>query len=572
MIRTLHISNYALIDSLDIEFCPGFNIITGETGAGKSIILGALSLLLGGRADLKAVRNPLSKSIIEAEFDLTALPTLRVILSQAELSGENPDYAILRRELLPGGRSRAFINDTPVNLQQLRDIAIHLVDIHSQNENSLLADPGFQMQVIDSMAGNGELLERYHGAYITYRQTLRKYTTTKETILRNRDDQDFIAYQFNELENMRLIPGETESLEAERNLQANAGELRERMQAVTGPLSENSGGSALELLRQGVSALSLLSERFSEDTSIDWHNLTERLESARLEVADIASTVAMAESRLDADPERLQEIEERLSQLYSLQTKHHVDSADGLIELYDRLGAQLEALSDADSTLARLETEARRAKKAASEIALELSARRTEAAAAFSAELRTLASTLGMPNLRCEITLTRGKLTPTGADQIQFLFAFNKNQSLQPVGSTASGGEVSRLMLSIKSIMAQRMELPTIIFDEVDTGVSGDIASRMAQMMSAISRSIQVITITHLPTVAAMGERHFKVYKQDEEESTVTRIRLLDAESRAAELALMLGGDASETSALEAARTLLSSARLKSSETQYGKQ
>lgn len=572
MIRTLHISNYALIDSLDIEFCPGFNIITGETGAGKSIILGALSLLLGGRADLKAVRNPLSKSIIEAEFDLTALPTLRVILSQAELSGENPDYAILRRELLPGGRSRAFINDTPVNLQQLRDIAIHLVDIHSQNENSLLADPGFQMQVIDSMAGNGELLERYHGAYITYRQTLRKYTTTKETILRNRDDQDFIAYQFNELENMRLIPGETESLEAERNLQANAGELRERMQAVTGPLSENSGGSALELLRQGVSALSLLSERFSEDTSIDWHNLTERLESARLEVADIASTVAMAESRLDADPERLQEIEERLSQLYSLQTKHHVDSADGLIELYDRLGAQLEALSDADTTLARLETEARRAKKAASEIALELSARRTEAAAAFSAELRTLASTLGMPNLRCEITLTRGKLTPTGADQIQFLFAFNKNQSLQPVGSTASGGEVSRLMLSIKSIMAQRMELPTIIFDEVDTGVSGDIASRMAQMMSAISRSIQVITITHLPTVAAMGERHFKVYKQDEEESTVTRIRLLDAESRAAELALMLGGDASETSALEAARTLLSSARLKSSETQYGKQ
>ncbi len=572
MIRTLHISNYALIDSLDIEFCSGFNIITGETGAGKSIILGALSLLLGGRADLKAVRNPQAKSVIEAEFDLRNLAACRSLLSEADLSGENPDFAILRRELLPGGRSRAFINDTPVNLQQLRDVAMHLVDIHSQNENSLLADSSFQMEVIDSMADNAGLLCKYRAAYSVYRQALRKYTATKETIQRNRNDQDFIAYQFEELERMNLIPGETEALEAERELQANAGQLRERMEAVTVPLSEDSEGSALELLGQGVTALSVLAERFSDDIGIDWQNLSERLESARLEVADIASTVAMAAARLEADPVRLQEIEDRLSQLYSLQNKHHVDNADELIALYDRLGSQLEALSDADSTLAKLETEARRAKKAATELALELSERRSKAAVTFATELRALASTLGMPNLRCEITLTRGKLTATGADQIQFLFAFNKNQNLQPVGSTASGGEVSRLMLTIKSIMAQHMELPTIIFDEVDTGVSGDIAARMAQMMSNISHKIQVITITHLPAVAAMGERHFKVYKQDDEQATTTRIRLLDMDARAAELALMLGGDASESSALEAARTLLGTARIKNNGHEHGKQ
>ncbi len=570
MIRNIHISNYALIAALDMEPAPGFNIITGETGAGKSIILGALGLLLGERADLRAMRMPEQRCVVEAEFDAGEGSAVDAILREHDLVGDVAGTVILRRELLPGGRSRAFVNDTPVTLPVLRGIAVHLVDIHSQHQNLLLSDPAYQLEIIDTLAGNADIRSEYATAFAAYRSALKKYTATREMIRRNKDDEEFIAYQFGQLEQMNLVPGETEALETEREMLVNATEINERLTAVTGPLADDDH-DALGALAKAVAALESLASEYG-DGATDWHSLAERLESARLEVADIAGTVADKAERLDADPARLDEIEKRLSQLYSLQNKHHVDNADGLIALYDKLGTQLAALADADTILTGLETEARRAKKAAVAVAVRLSESRAAAAAAFASELRAKASPLGMPNLRCDITLTRTRLSPTGADQIQFLFAFNKNQTLTPVGSTASGGEVSRLMLTVKSILASRMSLPTIIFDEVDTGVSGDIATRMADMMADISRNIQVMTITHLPGVAAMGERHFKVYKEDDETSTSTHVSLLDREGRRSEIAVMLGGEADEAS-LAAADALIAKATCRLNElTDNGKQ
>ncbi len=558
MIKSLHISNYALISELDIDFAAGFNIITGETGAGKSIILGALSLLLGGRADLKAVRDAGRKSVIEAVFGIVGVPGVVDILRDNELDGIDAPDCILRRELLPGGRSRAFVNDTPVTLPILRDIAVRLVDIHSQHQNLLLADPAYQLSVVDNLAETSELKARYREAYVAYRRALKKYTETRDMLRRNRDDAEFIAYQYEQLERMKLMPGEHRDLEAEREILANVSEIKETLNEALDPLS-NRNDSAVEQLSEAVQALESLAEITGEASgnALDFHALAERLESARIEAQDIAESLVDYDLSLGADPGRLDEVEERLGKLYSLELKHHVEDSDALIELRDRLAAQLQALEDSDGTLERLEKEAKRAKKAAYTLAVELSERRAASAAAFGAVLRNRAMPLGMPNLRCEIQLTKGKLTAEGHDQIQFLFAFNKNQALVPVGQTASGGEISRLMLTIKSIVAERMQLPSIIFDEVDTGVSGDVANRMAEMMDNISRHIQVITITHLPGVAAMGERHFKVYKEDDELATRTRIRALNAEQRTAELALMISGNPGDPAALANAAALL---------------
>lgn len=557
MIRSLQISNYALIDRLDLELVPGFNIITGETGAGKSIILGALSLLLGGRADMKVVRNPQAKSIIEAEFDLVNAPAVRRILEDAELTGDDSRYCLLRRELLPGGRSRAFVNDTPVSIQQLKEIGVHLVDIHSQHLNMLITDPAYQLAVVDGMAGNAALLEQYRKAYAVYRNALKDYTQTRENIRRHKDDAEYIAYQFKQLDEMDLRPGEDTELEAERELLLNSGEIKERVTQVAQPLSEGSQ-NALSLLHNAVAALENLAATITDEQSAqNFHALAERLECARVEAADIAASISEFDANTDDDPARLEEVENRLSRLYSLQSKHHVESVAELISLRDRLAADLAALTNADATLAALETTAKKAKKAAVALAVELGEKRAGAAAALAAELCARASRLGMPNLRCDITITRGKLGPDGADQLQLLCAFNKNQSLMPVGATASGGEISRLMLTLKSIIARKMALPAIIFDEVDTGVSGETAVRMAEMMMDISRNIQVLTITHLPGVAAMGQRHFKVFKQDDDSHTTTRVVALTEQERPAAIAAMLGAKPGDESAIAAAQTLL---------------
>lgn len=556
MIKSLYISNYALISEIDIDFAPGFNIITGETGAGKSIILGALSMLLGGRADTKAVRDAARKSVIEAYFDISDASGVEELLRYHQLDASSTE-CILRREIAPGGRSRAFVNDTPVTLPVLREIAVRLVDIHSQHQNLLLASPEYQLDIIDSLAGTKELLEDYRKAFAAYRVTLKQYTETRELIRRNQDDAEFLQFQYNQLAELSIKPGEHEALEQERDILANVNEIKTTLGHALDPLV-NAPTNALSQIAQAVDALEELSVTLGKgNDGTDFHALAERLESARIEVSDIVDTLVDYDLALAADPARLEEVEERLSLLYSLELKHHVDNSDGLLDIQKRLGEQLEALDDSDNVLAVLEKAAKRAKKLAITLAAQISEKRNSAAAEFADQLRRTASPLGMQNLRCDISLTRGKLGPDGFDQVQFLFAFNKNQSLMPVGNTASGGEISRLMLAIKTIVAERIHLPSIIFDEVDTGVSGDIAGRMAQMMSSISRSIQVITITHLPGVAAAGTTHFKVYKQDDETATTTRISRLSQPEREAELALMISGNPADPAALANAKALL---------------
>ncbi|MCC8114904.1 MAG: DNA repair protein RecN [Bacteroidales bacterium] len=552
MIQRLHISNYALISTIDIQFQQGLNIITGETGAGKSIILGALSLLLGGRADLRAIRDASKKSIIEAYFDTKGFALLRPIFTENDIDWDD-DTCILRRELSPSGRSRAFINDTPVNLQLLHDVAIQLVDIHSQHQNLLLANHDYQLSVIDSLAENKHLLERYAEAYHAYRAALKRYTDTRDMITRNQADAEFISFQLDQLNEMKLQPGEQEELERERDKLANMTQIKEYLSDANEALSGRES-NVLAGLAEAADSLQRLS-----DVLDDADSLAERLESARLEIKDIAETIADYNSDMNADPQLLDDIETRLGRIYSLETKHHVETSDDLIALRDKLAAQLAAIDNADESLAVLQEEAKTAKKAASAIARQLSERRHAQASVFAEELRERAMPLGMKNLRCEVTFSPTKLSPTGIDQVDFKFAFNKNQPLMSVGATASGGEISRLILSIKLVIAEKMQLPTIIFDEVDTGVSGDVAVRMGALMAHISLTAQVIAITHLPQVAAKGSAHYKVYKEDDETSTNTRIRLLTQEERVGELALMLSGTPNDPSARAAAQTLLNS-------------
>lgn len=550
MITTLHISNYALIEQLDIELYNGFNIITGETGAGKSIILGALGLLLGGRADLKAVRNPQHKSVIEAVFTIDGYDSLHRLLAENDIDNAEESLCILRRELTPSGRSRAFINDTPVNLNLLREAAIQLVDIHSQHQNLLIADRSYQLSIIDAMAGNGALLASYRKAYEAYRLALKAYSDTRDAATANRDAIDLWQFQSAQLTDARLTEGEQQQLEDERETLTNVSEIKEHLSEALNCLSyapENAAG----LLADAVAAC-----RAAAAWLPDGIELTERIDSARIEIQDIAATLDSHNNNLQADPDRLINVEERLNRLYSLQATYHCDSVAGLIKLRDEITARLAAIDNSDELLDQLKAKAVMAKKEAMELARRLSESRQQHARLFADELKHRAMPMGMTNLQCHIALTTGRLTPSGIDSVDFLFAFNKNQQLRPVEGTASGGEISRLMLAIKSIIAERMCLPTIIFDEIDTGVSGEIATRMADIMYDISRHIQVITITHLPAVAARGDAHFKVYKQDDEHSTTTRIELLDRQRRAAEIATMISGHADEAS-LAAARQLL---------------
>lgn len=559
MIKNLHISNYALIDEIDIDFGAGFNIITGETGAGKSIMLGALSLLLGGRADLRVIRQGERKSVIEGVFTTLDAPfDVAKVLADNELDLVEGDEIILRRELSPGGRSRAFVNDTPVTLPVLREIAERLVDIHSQHENQLLTQASYQLGIIDNLADNAALLERYREAFNTFRKSLKAYTDTRDLIRRNRDDAEFLQFQYQQLAAMDLQPGERHALEQEREILSNVGDIKQRLTEALDPLA-NASENVLGMIARAANALRLLGERLGDsEATPDYDALAERLETAAIEISDIADTLSDADSAIGADPGRLEEVEERLSALYSLELKHHVDSTDQLIALRNRLQQQIDALDNSDATLQHLELAAKKAKKAAMELAEKLSEARAKAAQEFAAELLEKAMPLGMPNLRVDISLTKEKLGPDGFERIQFLVAFNKNQVLMPIGSTASGGEISRLMLAVKGIVAQRMQLPSIIFDEVDTGVSGDIAGRMGALMEQLGRFQQVITITHLPGVAALGDIHFKVYKEDSDTATNTRIRRLESSEREGEIALMISGSSTDAAALANAKALLS--------------
>ncbi len=552
MLESLHISNYALIDRIDILFHEGFNVITGETGAGKSIILGALSLILGGRADSRVVADPSSKSIIEAVFTVDGYDALKDYCLQTDIEWDD-ERCILRREVAPAGRSRAFVNDSPVPLSKLQAVAMRLIDIHSQHQNQLLATPEFQLMVIDTLAGNEHRLKEYSSRYNSLRDAVRRLKAMRQRVEKSKEDEEFTRYQLEQLEELALSQGEQEELENEREVLTNLTVIKNALDRAIASLTGDDT-NAVDLIDTAIDACDELDGVLSEEDDVP-----SRLESAKIEISDIASSLENVNERLAADPGRLEAVEERLNSIYSLCHKHHLNNGDELLILRDNLRAKLRELDNSDDMVAELEKEARRAKALAKETAVEISNSRKEEAKKFSAHLRDTAMPLGMKNLQVDVVVDPADMGPTGIDSVQFMVAFNKNQNLMPVGATASGGEISRLMLSIKTIIASRMSLPSILFDEIDTGVSGDVANRMALMMREISKSIQVTTITHLPQVAAKGDTQYRVYKEDDDHATHTRIIQLTPEQRVNAIAEMLGGATIDYAARQAAISLLNS-------------
>ncbi len=551
MIESLHISNYALIDKIDIDFHSGLNIITGETGAGKSILLGALSLILGERADTKVIRDSKRKSIIEATFSVKENLSLERFCVENDIEWIN-EQCILRREIAPTGRSRAFINDTPVSLTQLQSVALQLVDIHSQHQNQLLTSTEYQLQIIDNLAHNDALLNEYTIRYNAFRNAVKKLKTTRELIAKANSDEDFMRFQLQQLEDMNLIAGEQADLEKERDILSNITEIKQHLNTILSALSADNC-NVLSLLKNATDSCSQLKDVIDEAES-----MTQRLESARIEIQDIVDSLSSYDSNLSASPQDLEQIEQRLSAIYNLQHRHNVDSVEALIDIRNEIKAKLNAIENSEGVISQLEIEAKQAQRYALEIAKQISSARKTEGEKFALALKERATPLGMKNLQCKVEISNTtSLQPNGIDNVEFLFAFNKNQSLMPVGNTASGGEISRLMLSVKSIIANKMHLPSIIFDEVDTGVSGDVANRMGEMMQSISKNIQVIAITHLPQVAAKGDWQYKVYKEDNESTTNTHIRQLSFDERINEIAIMLSGSNVEDAAIANARSLL---------------
>ncbi|MBD5230406.1 MAG: DNA repair protein RecN [Bacteroidales bacterium] len=550
MIETLSISNYALIDNIELTFQPGLNIITGETGAGKSIMLGALSMLFGNRADTRVVSDKSKKSVVEGIFDITGYDEIGRLLADNDIDPLDRQL-ILRREISPAGRSRSFVNDAPAPLSLLREIAIRLVDLHSQHQNLLLADNEYQLNVIDTMLDDKSVKTEYAAAYETFRSALKKYQVAKRAADTSKAEEEYLRYQLQLLEQLNLQPGEQESLEQERSLLANVSTLKDSLTRVIA-LFDGSEENIISMLRQSEGLLDDIEEL------PEARQLGERIESLRIEAVDIKDTVETLDGRLEADPRRLEYVEERLSDIYELQHKLSVDSEAALIALRQELSERIDSIDNSDERIRQYATKAKIAKKQAMELAERLTEARRKVADRFAGELLASATPLGMKNLRAEIEITPAELSATGADRVNFLFAFNKNQALMPVKDTASGGEISRLMLSVKALVAKHIQLPSIIFDEVDTGVSGDVAGRMGQLMKDISRRIQVIAITHLPPVASKGDVHFKVFKEDSDTATNTRVRRLSDEQRIDELALMLSGDTANEAARDTARSLLS--------------
>lgn len=551
MLETLHITNYALISEADISFGPGFNVITGETGAGKSIILGALSLLLGGKTDSRVLSTQDGKSVVEATFSVTGYDNLKTFCSDNDVEWDD-EQLIIRREISPAGRSRAFINDSPVNLSIMRSVAEQLVDIHSQHQNLLLAQPNYQLQIIDVLAGNTAKLQAFQARYNALRTALSKLKKTRLRIEKNRNDEEFLRYQLNQITELNLLPGELAELERDRELMAGMAEIQENASSIENSLISGDTNVS-QLLEKAIEAI----EKLDSISALNVSELQARLKSAQIEVQDIGETVAQALEQLPSSPADLEQTEQRISEITDLCHRFNVETSDELISIGQQLKLKIDELEDAETTIQELEKEARRALSLAKQAAAELTLSRKAQATALEKELADKAQGLGMRNLRCELQVTPAEMSATGSDAVNFMFAFNKNQQLLPVGQTASGGEISRLMLVLKSIVASKMQLPAIIFDEVDTGVSGEIAARMGQLMHQMAQSLQVTAITHLPQVASQADTHFKVYKEDDEHATHTHISLLDAEQRVQEIAGMLAAGEITDAAIKNARSLM---------------
>ncbi len=549
MIKQLHISNYALIDKLDIEFTDGLTIITGETGAGKSIILGALSLILGERADTKAIRDTSAKTVVETTFDISGY-RLERFFKENDIDWDEQE-CLMRRELSPSGRSRAFINDTPVSLALLRELSTYLLDIHSQHSNMLLSHPSFQLSVLDSIADNGKLLDSYRQAFQDYQEATALLEKTRQAMEQLRTREDYIRFQLDQLQAMQLQPNEDQTLEALQNKLSNITTLKEALWEVEQAL-DSEENSILERLTIVVQRLEE-AERNLEDVS----GMAARVRTTLIELKDIAHSVNGIVDTLNDDPAELARVDDRLNNIYTLQRKHNVNDVNQLIDIQHDYERQLGEIEHNDDIIKELEIRQETCRTTAMEIAAQLSAKRHDAAKRFGKELLALATPLGMKNIAFDVQFNTTGLTASGTDSIEFMMSFNKNQRLMPVKDTASGGEISRVMLCIKTIIARHIQLPSIIFDEVDTGVSGDVANKIGEMMSDIAGTIQVIAITHLPQVAALGDHHLRVFKTDTDAETLTQVESLAEQEHIMEVARMLSGKDLNQAAIDNAKSLI---------------
>ena len=550
MLRQLYIRNFTLIDELDITFKPGFSVITGETGAGKSIILGAIGQILGNRADARMVKAGCDKCVIEAHFDLSNYD-MESFFDDNDIDYE-PEDCIIRRELKANGKSRAFINDTPVALTTARELGQQLVDIHSQHQNLLLQKEDFQLNVVDIIAHNSQLLNDYRTLFDGYAKAKAALREKEEECEKDRANEDFLRFQADELVTAKLIDGEQEELEQELETLSHAEDIKGALFDADNLLS----GDDRSITQSCKTMLSRLSDIGDVYPAI--RQVTERIDSAYIELKDIARDISNLAESIDFDPARLTMANERLDTIYTLQKKHHVESVAELIAIRDSLTARLNDITNSEDMLEDMRRQVEDMHRKATEAAARLTESRQEAARHVTEQLLAQMTALGMPNARFEIKFETKELAADGADRISYMFSANKNVPLEPIAQVASGGEVARVMLSLKAMISGAVKLPTIIFDEIDTGVSGRVAEMMAQIMRQMGRADrQVISITHLPQIAALGTTHYKVEKTDTDDTTISRMRMLGRDERITEIAQMLSGSNISDAAIENAKSLL---------------
>ena len=551
MLQSIHIQNYALIEMLDIDFHPGFSVITGETGAGKSIILGAIGLLLGQRADIKAIKKDANKCIVEAHFNISSYQ-LESFFEEHEMEYDAQE-CILRRELYASGKSRAFINDSPASLAQMKELGEKLVDVHSQHQNLLLNHEDFQLNVLDILAHNEKELTEYKQLYANYKQTCNQLNELIDQAEKSRQDEDYIRFQLKQLDEANLQEGEQTELEQEAETLSHAEDIKAALYKADQILSSNEM-SLLSATKECMQTLHGLSKVYVP--SQEWTN---RLESCYIELKDLSHEIANASEDVEFNPTRLDYVNERLNLIYSLQQKHHLSTVEELIALTEDYRKQLDNITSFDDRIAELTRQKDNLYKKVVKQASILTQLRQKAAKEVEGQMQHLLVPLGMPNVRFAVEMTlRNEPGSKGMDSVSFLFSANKNGTLQQVSSIASGGEIARVMLSLKAMIAGAVKLPTIIFDEIDTGVSGSIAEKMALIMQEMGQADrQVISITHLPQIAARGTTHYKVYKEDTDTGTNSHIRQLNNEERINEIAHMLSGATLTEAALNNAKALL---------------
>ena len=550
MLKSLYIKNFTLIDELDIELHPGFSVITGETGAGKSIILGAIALLLGQRADSKSIKQGADKCVIEAHFDLTRYD-MDAFFSDNDIENDAED-CIVRRELLASGKSRAFINDTPVQLSMLKELGEQLVDVHSQHQNLLLNKQDFQLGVVDIFADDARQLAQYQQTYRQYHQVKQQLDDLRESIERNRQNADFLRFQCDELTQARLVEGEQEELEQQSETMSHSEDIKSALYEADNALTAEQTG-VVTALHSTLYELRKIGEVYPAAAELE-----QRVDSCYIELKDIAQEVSSHLERIDFDPAEMDAVNNRLDKLYDLEKKYHVETVEELIAKRDELCQQLNNIDNSDEALSALEQQLTKLQAQAAKEADALTKLRTKAAKQIEAEMQTKLVPLGMPNVRFSVSITREALSLSGQDKVAFMFSANTSTPLQPISQVASGGEIARVMLSLKAMISGAVKLPTIIFDEIDTGVSGKMAEKMAEMMQEMGdHGRQVISITHLPQIAALGTTHYKVEKQETVFGTVSSMHQLTTDERIHEIAQMLSGSDVSAAAIANAKQLL---------------